>query len=204
LMLSKLGFVIGEASDGIDAMAKIGEFGPDVVLLDNVMPRMSGWELTKTLKADERYRDIPIIMFSALDDVKDKVAGFNLGVDDYITKPFNFSEVLARIKAILRTRELFAQIAKREARLILAERLSLDIRQNLRDLEAGVDGLDAALASGKTGEVAGRMAGIRGMLGDLDGRMGSMASEWENLKKHEIGLSTLEDEARKIPGQGQE
>ena len=123
LMLSKLGFEVSEASDGLDALDKLEEFTPDVILLDNLMPNMSGWELTKTLKADDRYRNIPIIMFSALDDVKDKVAGFELGVDDYITKPFNFSEVLARIRAQLRNRGLFAQMAMREERLALAEGL---------------------------------------------------------------------------------
>jgi DNA-binding response OmpR family regulator len=109
LMLSKLGFMVEESGDGVDALEKLQKFHPDLILLDNIMPRMSGFELTKHLKDDPQYRDIPIIMFSALDDVQDKLTGFELGVDDYITKPFNFSEVLARIKAALRNRELVTQ-----------------------------------------------------------------------------------------------
>ncbi len=120
VMLSKLGFVIEKAENGIEALNTVKSFSPDLIILDNIMPKMSGWEVTKTLKNSSeysQYSDIPIIMFSAMDDVKDKVEGFELGVDDYITKPYNFSEVLARIRAVLRNRELFAQIAARESRL---------------------------------------------------------------------------------------
>ena len=192
LMLSKLGFAVEEAHDGLDALDRLKGFHPDIILLDNIMPKMSGWELTKTLKEDERYRDIPLIMFSALDDVKDKVAGFELGVDDYITKPFNFSEVLACIKAILRTRELFAQIAMRESRLSLAEGLSRDIRQTLSDLKSGMDDLARAV---KGQETEAKAARIRGLVEELDTRVGRTLCEWEDLKKNEIGLSALESES---------
>ena len=70
-MLSKLGFVVEQANDGLDALNKLKKFHPNLILLDNIMPKMSGWELTKTLKSDSKFQDIPIIMFSALDDVKD-------------------------------------------------------------------------------------------------------------------------------------
>jgi len=199
LMLSKLGFVVGEATDGLDALEKLKDFYPDIILLDNIMPKMSGWELTKTLKEDPKYRDIPIIMFSALDDVKDKLAGFELGVDDYITKPFNFSEVLARIKSILRTRELFAQIAMRESRLSLAEELNRDMRQTLSDFEKGIDDLE----EGAPADILDKTGKIRGLIRELDSKVSKMVSEWENLKKNEIGLSTLEKEALKFLRQEQ-
>jgi len=204
LMLTKLGFTVEEAGDGIDALEKMKEFYPDIILLDNIMPRMSGWELTKSLKEDDRYKDIPIVMFSALDDVKDKVAGFELGVDDYITKPFNFSEVLARIKAILRTRELFAQIAMRESRLALAEGLNRDMRRTLSDLAKGVDALDTSVAAlPATAGLSDKIGELRGLIEELDSRIGRTVSEWEDLKKNEIGLSALENEARKFMRQGQ-
>jgi len=199
LMLSKLGFVVGEATDGLDALEKLKDFYPDIILLDNIMPKMSGWELTKTLKEDPKYRDIPIIMFSALDDVKDKLAGFELGVDDYITKPFNFSEVLARIKSILRTRELFAQIAMRESRLSLAEELNRDMRQTLSDFEKGIDDLE----EGAPADILDKTGKIRGLIRELDSKVSKMVSEWETLKKNEIGLSTLEKEALKFLRQEQ-
>ena len=215
LMLSKLGFVVEEAVDGLDALAKLKKFQPDLILLDNIMPRMSGWELTKNLKNDAKFRNIPIIMFSALDDIKDKIAGFELGVDDYITKPFNFSEVLARIKATLRNRELFAQIAVRESRLSLAEDLNRDMKRNLSDFAKSIDDLDSAITLFKTGNqrsdmdalavlinnIQEKTQGIRKHVAELDARIEKTIVEWEDMKKNEIGLSTLETQIRKFLNQ---
>lgn len=127
LMLGKLGFEVLTAEDGEEALERIGEFGPDLIILDNVMPKLSGWQVTRLLKTDETYaefKDIPIIMFSAMDDIKDKVEGFELGIEDYITKPFNFSEVLARIRAVLRSNKLYMQIKQRQLAVELADSLT--------------------------------------------------------------------------------
>lgn len=127
VMLSRLGFEVEMAEDGEEALEMIQEDRPDLIILDNIMPKMTGWEFTKILKqskAYEAYSDIPIIMFSAMDAIKDKIEGFELGIEDYITKPFNFSEVLARIRAVLRNRELAHQIVNRERRLALIESLN--------------------------------------------------------------------------------
>ena len=214
LMLSKLGFTVEQANDGLDAMGKLKKFHPDLILLDNVMPRMSGWEFTKNVKNDPKYQNIPIIMFSALDDVKDKIAGFELGVDDYITKPFNFSEVLARIKAVLRNRELFAQIAVRESRLSLAEELNHDMKRNLCDFAKSIDDLDSAVAMIQSGgkisdknaselldNVQEKTKKVRRQVAELDARIEKTILEWEDLKKNEIGLSTLESQIRKFLSQ---
>ncbi len=112
VMLDKLGFEVERAENGIIALEMVSKFKPDLILLDNVMPKLSGWQVTRLLKQDpeySQYKDISIIMFSAMDDVKDKIEGFELGVDDYITKPFNFSEVIARIRAVLKNREIYRQ-----------------------------------------------------------------------------------------------
>ena len=201
LMLSKLGFLVEEACDGMDAQDKIKKVKPDLILLDNIMPRMSGFELTKMLKKDPVFEEIPIIMFSALDDVQDKLAGFALGIDDYITKPFNFSEVLARIKAALRNRELFAQIVVRESRLHLAEALSHDMKQNLADFAENINELDSAVAlipPELTGVVREKTGMIRKRIAELDARIEKTILEWDALKKNEIGLSTLEAQIRKF------
>ncbi|MDR1100187.1 MAG: response regulator [Treponema sp.] len=212
VMLSKLGFIVEEANDGVEALEKVKRFFPDLILLDNIMPKMSGWEVTKTLKNDSRYSGIPIIMFSALDDVKDKVAGFELGVDDYITKPFNFSEVLARIRAVLRNRELFAQIAVRESRLNLAEDLNRDIKNDLADFVKSIDELDSAIAlvsknkkkidqdalPGLIQVITEKTQTVRKHIAGLDARIEKTIAEWENLKKNEIGLTALENQIRKF------
>lgn len=127
VMLSKLGFDVDRAHDGEEGLERALEVQPDLIILDNIMPRLTGWEMTRALKNDQEYasvRDVPVIMFSAMDDVKDKIEGFELGVEDYITKPFNFSEVLARIKAVLRHREMAEQVVRRERRLAVANSLN--------------------------------------------------------------------------------
>jgi len=124
VMLSRLGFQVEMAEDGEEALDLIQEDKPDLIILDNIMPKMTGWEFTRLLKrskAYERYSDIPIIMFSAMDAIKDKIEGFELGIEDYITKPFNFSEVLARIRAVLRNKELARKVLNREKRLNVIE-----------------------------------------------------------------------------------
>ena len=209
VMLSKLGFSVEKAIDGVEALEKIKKFFPDLIILDNIMPRMSGWELTKIIKNDVKFKDIPIVMFSALDDVKDKIQGFELGIDDYITKPYNFSEVLARIRVVLRNRELYAQIVVRESRLSLAEELNKDIKLNLLDFVAGIDDLDAAIAAmAKDGEdgknrntnlfktVLEKSKKVRKQVAELDARIDRTNKEWDKLKKNEIDLPRLENQIR--------
>jgi CheY-like chemotaxis protein len=210
VMLSKLGFVVEKAEDGEEGLAKVKKFLPDLIILDNIMPKMSGWELTRFLKSDGKYREIPIIMLSALDDVKDKVEGFELGIDDYITKPFNFSEVLARIRAVLRNRELLAQIVARESRLSLAEELNADMKNNVLDFIRSMDELDQTIGrvAGESGASGGGLEGIlrelkqksqtvRKNLAGLDARIERTMTEWESLKKNEIGLTILEKQIRR-------
>jgi DNA-binding response OmpR family regulator len=199
VILSKLGFAVEKAEDGEAALEMVKRFHPDLIILDNIMPKLSGWDLTKMLKADPKYRDIPIIMLSALDDVKDKVDGFELGIDDYITKPFNFSEVLARIRAVLRNRELFGQILVRESRLSLAEELSADMKASVGAFIRSMDDLETAIAM-VTGEgkqidastLSAQIASVRKHIAELDARIERTLSEWEDLKKNEIGIKTLE------------
>ncbi|MBN1647222.1 MAG: response regulator transcription factor [Spirochaetales bacterium] len=127
VMLSKLGFVVELAEDGEEALEKIQQDPPDLIILDNIMPKLTGWQVTRLLKTASEYalyKDIPIIMFSAMDDVADKVEGFELGIEDYIIKPFNFSEVLARIRAVLRNRELSREIVRQERQFALVESLN--------------------------------------------------------------------------------
>ena len=210
VMLSKLGFTVEKATNGEEALEVIKKFFPDLILLDNIMPKMSGWEVTKILKNDPKYREIPIVMFSALDDVKDKVEGFELGVDDYITKPFNFAEVLARIRAVLRNRELYAQIKVRESRLFLAEELSVDMKKNLLDFVKSIDELDANIDLMRSNSdadmqsakkllqtVSEKSKKVRKHVAELDARIEQTVSQWEQLKKAEIDLSLLETQIRK-------
>jgi CheY-like chemotaxis protein len=202
VMLSKLGFVVEKCDNGPEVLEKVKKFMPDLIILDNIMPGMSGREITKVLKNDPIFKDISIIMLSALDDVKDKVAGFEAGVDDYITKPFNFTEVLARINAVLRNRALIDQIKVRETRLALAEELNKDLKENLSVFIGNIDELEEAISSIRQNEdvipVIEKILSVRKHIAALDARIEKTTNEWNNLKKDEIGLPILENQIKKF------
>ena len=98
-MLRKEGFEVGVAATGTDAVAQFDQQGADVVLLDLMLPGMSGTEVCRTLR---QRSAVPIIMVTAKDGEVDKVVGLELGADDYVTKPFSSRELVARIRAVLR------------------------------------------------------------------------------------------------------
>ena len=100
--LTRAGYPYKEAADADEAEACIREDPPDLILLDWMLPGTSGVDLARRLKRDPASRGIPIIMLTARAEESDKVRGFDVGVDDYITKPFSPKELLARIKAVLR------------------------------------------------------------------------------------------------------
>jgi two-component system response regulator RegX3 len=97
--LSREGFDVEHSSDGIEALDRFNTAGADLVLLDLMLPGMSGEDICKAIR---RGSEVPIIMITARDADIDKVVGLELGADDYVTKPFNTRELLARIKAVLR------------------------------------------------------------------------------------------------------
>jgi two-component system response regulator MprA len=94
------GYDVSLASDGAEALATIGGIGPDVVVLDVMMPRLDGLETTKALR--QAGNDLPILLLTARDAVGDRVEGLDAGADDYMSKPFALQELLARLRALLR------------------------------------------------------------------------------------------------------
>lgn len=100
--LRRHGFEVREAIDVASARASIADRRPDLVLIDWMLPDMSGLELTRALKRDKETQDVPVIMLTARAEEHDKVAGLDGGADDYVTKPFSARELLARINAVLR------------------------------------------------------------------------------------------------------
>ena len=102
LYLEGEGFQVLEAGDGASALRLAREQSPSMAILDIMMPEMNGFELTRALR---KYSDIPILILSAKSQDNDKILGLNLGADDYIAKPFNPVEIVARVKAQLRRAE---------------------------------------------------------------------------------------------------
>ncbi len=104
LNLGQAGHQVTAASDAEDALQYLKSALPDVILLDWMLPGMSGIDLCKRLRADNRYQPVPIIMLTARGEEQDRVAGLDTGADDYITKPFSPRELVSRIRAVLRRR----------------------------------------------------------------------------------------------------
>jgi two-component system phosphate regulon response regulator PhoB len=100
--LEKEGYRVVEAMDGEEAMTMVSEAQPDLMILDWMLPVMSGIEVCRQLRRKPRTRDLPILMLTARGEVSDRIRGLNTGADDYMSKPFSMPELLARVKALLR------------------------------------------------------------------------------------------------------
>ena len=100
------------ASDGIEALDQIKQKHPDLVLLDIMMPRMSGFEVCRRLKQDPDTRDIPIVMVTALNELADVERGVDSGADDFLSKPINKLELITRVKSLLRVRHLKSELER--------------------------------------------------------------------------------------------
>jgi len=109
-VLSERGYGVRAVTSGSRALESIEVTQPSIILLDIRMPEMNGYEVCERLKQDPRTRDIPIIFISALNEIEDKIHGFSIGCVDYVTKPFQFEEVLARIETHLALRRLQKQL----------------------------------------------------------------------------------------------
>lgn len=100
--LEKEGFAVAEARDGEEALLQLKEQTPDAVLLDWMLPRISGLELCRQIRRSPAWREIPIIMLTARGEEGDRVRGLDSGADDYVVKPFSTGELVARLRAVIR------------------------------------------------------------------------------------------------------
>jgi adenylate cyclase len=114
-LLSMREYSVVTASDGEEALTAAQDHAPDLIILDVDMPRMDGFEVMKHLKANPLLTHIPILMLTARVQVKDRVEGLQLGAEDYITKPFNARELLARVDARLRAKAATDELRKQQA-----------------------------------------------------------------------------------------
>ncbi|MEW6351840.1 MAG: response regulator [Thermodesulfobacteriota bacterium] len=130
------GYHVRPATSGRLALRSVAIETPDLILLDVKMPDMDGYEVCRRLKSDERTRNIPVIFVSALDEVSEKVKGFEVGAVDYITKPFQSAEVLARVETHLTLRSLQAQLEERNLQLQREVNERIRTESALRESEA--------------------------------------------------------------------
>lgn len=100
--LQMAGYEVTKSLDGMQGQALAVQLSPDLILLDLMLPQVDGFTICQRLRRDPRTQDIPILMLTALSQTHNKVEGFNAGADDYLTKPFELEEMLARVRALLR------------------------------------------------------------------------------------------------------
>jgi two-component system sensor histidine kinase/response regulator len=132
-MLRTRGYNVQTAEGGLHALEVVQEVFPDLILLDIMMPQMDGYEVCERLKDDPRTRDIPVIFISALEQTDDKIKAFNAGGVDYVPKPFQIKEVLARVSAHLALRSMQKQL----------QAASAELAAQLEELQARNEELDA-------------------------------------------------------------
>ena len=122
IYLQKEGYTVTVAADGGQGLAQFRAIKPNLVLLDVMMPVMDGWSVCKAIRAESQ---VPVIMLTAKSETDDKVTGLKAGADDYITKPFEMKEVLARIEAVLRRSGSLTSETK--ARRLVFDKLVIDM-----------------------------------------------------------------------------
>lgn len=176
-LLTKHGYCVRPASDGALALKSVAAKTPDLILLDVSMPDMDGYEVCRRLKADEKSSRIPVIFISAFGDTHQKVTGFEAGGIDYITKPFEAEEVLARVRTHLRLRH--AEEALRNAQSTLELRVqerTAELRRAFEEIEAlksqlelRNDYLQEAVVEAKAfGDLVGQSAPLRHIVSQID------------------------------------
>ena len=153
-MLVRTGYQVVGSSSGPDALLKIKSQNIDLVLLDITMPGMDGIEVCRKIKEDHNLIDIPIIMVTGLGSHEDRVRGIEVGVEDYFTKPFNKTELLARIKILLKVKKLSDERRRAEEALKIShDELDYQVKLRTAELEKANEMLQIDIAERKRTEV---------------------------------------------------
>lgn len=115
LLLVREGFEVSEASDGVAPLDQCANFRPDIILLDIVMPGMDGFEVCRRIKATPEGQLTPIILITGLTGTQDRIKGINVGADDFLSKPIDFNELLARTRSLLRLKQITDELENAES-----------------------------------------------------------------------------------------
>jgi len=135
--LQKEGFNVQTSGNGEEAIKDIKNYEPDLILLDWMLPDLSGLNICKSLKKDKKHKNIPIIMLTAKGQEEDKVSALNAGADDYITKPFGHAELIARINALLRRSKPSVTLDEISYEDLVLDRIQRKVFRNKKLLDLG-------------------------------------------------------------------
>jgi putative two-component system response regulator len=196
-VLSSRGYAVIKALNGKEALAKVGECAPHIVILDVLMPEMDGYETCRHLKENPETRFIPVVMLTALNNLDDKVRGIEAGADDFISKPFQTPELLARVKSLINVRCLIDELE--DARNVLFSlALALDFNDpythgHSRRVADGSERLAAHLGLPREEQEVIRNAGILHDIGKIATDKGVLhkpgplnGKEHNHVKEHPI------------------
>ncbi|MEM8604246.1 MAG: response regulator, partial [Cyanobacteria bacterium P01_H01_bin.121] len=154
MILQRHGFAVRLETSSVNSIAQVKIFKPDLILLDIMMPIMDGYEICKTLKEDPNTAAIPVIFISALNNVLDKLRAFRIGGADYITKPFQYEEVLVRVEHQLQIHAMQQRLENRNVHLKPGAVQHIDEHEVLQAMQAVVDGVqDYVLFSDPAGQL---------------------------------------------------
>ena len=205
IILSKLKFDVIKATDGLNVINKIKKYPLDLILIDNNLPKLNGIEIIKKIRHSKEFKEcknLPIIILSTIDNPKEKVLAFENCVDDFIIKPFNFSEVLARIRTILRHKELSDQLIRRERRLAILDSLTTNLTSFTKHIKKPLTSLYSDLNKLNYEDNVSIKNFIKrfeedykemiGMLNGLEEELEEVKCKKSFLKKEELSMDDLE------------
>ncbi len=116
-VLAVKGFRISTAASGEEALQSVANDPPDLILLDVMMPGISGYDVCRTLRADPQHAILPIVLVTALDPAKERITGLDAGADDFLSKPINQAELMARVRSLLRIKQLYDEVQQQKSAL---------------------------------------------------------------------------------------
>ena len=131
------GYAVARAERGDDAEVMLAESTPDLVILDWMLPGVSGFELCRRMRARESTRDLPVIMLTARGEESERVRGLSIGADDYVVKPFSVPELMARVRSLLRRARPERIAGRLQAGEIMLDRTARRVRRGERDIHLG-------------------------------------------------------------------
>ena len=198
IMFDKLGFDVELASNGEEVLDIIQSERPDIMILDSEMPYMSGFEVIKLIKKDSEYSeysDIPILMLSEMDNPEDVIEGFNLGIEDYIRKPFSFAVIYARLKSALRNRELAGKKFHKDEILEVLKTLNKTMDFLNQHIEQPIEKLNSAVSDFENNGFADTenfISVIRDNIKQMTAAVESISEEIKELEKTKDVMQDLD------------